>query len=812
MPRSTRIGNIACVSLLAVSFALGGCVSKKRGRPGQTQGGGSGNPDAAHTLLGQTDFNDGTSLPWTLSFTPPAKGFAAVENGAYCLHVENKGSAKWDAQVRHREMTIEKGRTYSLTFKIWSDKPTRASVKVGMIGPPYSEYWVKVLDIGPEPVTVTDSFMMNKETDPTAEFAFHYGGTVAKAAEPFVICIDDVILSDPQFTPQAKQRAAALPKVAVNQVGYFPYAAKLAAYATPGGTPVKWELLDGSGQVVASGDTFPFGQDPAAGENVHVIDFSSVTKAGKGYSLRVGSDTSYPFDIDTGLYSTLKYDALHYFYHNRSGIEIKLPYAGEQKWERPAGHLTSDKAVACAPDAPCDYKLDVTGGWYDAGDHGKYVVNGGISAWTLVNLYERTKYKGSSIGDFADGKLNIPENRNRVPDLLDEVRWQLEWMMKMQVPDGKPKAGMAHHKIHDSNWTALGIAPHEAEKKMQRFLRPPSTAATLNLAATSAMCGRVFKGVDDGLASRCLVAAEKAWNAAKANPAIFAVAADTNGGGPYDDADVSDDFYWAAAELWITTQKDEYRNYVVSSPHHGKFTMDAGGATSSMTWGQTAALGKMSMAIVPRGADTQTMNQMQLQISDAADAYLKMISETGYSVPFKGEPSGKYPWGSNSFVINNMIVLAVAGDLTNQRKYFDGVMNGMGYLLGRNPLAQSYVSGYGSNPLRHPHHRFWANQVDKRFPEAPPGCLSGGPNSGLQDPYVQAAGLKGCMPQKCFIDHIEAWSANEITINWNSPLAWVTAYLDEVGSKLKPAPAPKAAAPAGKAAGKKAVPQKKKRK
>ena len=137
-----------------------------------------------------------------------------------------------------------------------------------------------------------------------------------------------------------------------------------------------------------------------------------------------------------------------------------------------------------------------------------------------------------------------------------------------------------------------------------------------------------------------------------------------------------------------------------------------------------------------------------------------------------------------------------------KRKYFDGVIDAMGYLLGRNPLGQCYVSGYGQKPLQWPHHRFWSYQVDKRFPQAPPGCLSGGPNSGLQDPYVQASGLKGCVPQKCFVDNIEAWSANEITINWNAPLAWVAAFIDERGRKL--ANSPKAAAPVAATAGKSA--------
>jgi endoglucanase len=131
--------------------------------------------------------------------------------------------------------------------------------------------------------------------------------------------------------------------------------------------------------------------------------------------------------------------------------------------------------------------------------------------------------------------------------------------------------------------------------------------------------------------------------------------------------------------------------------------------------------------------------------------------------------------------------MALAFDFSKDPKYLEGVNEGMNYLLGRNPLDQSYVTGYGERPLEHPHHRFWAHQANASFPSPPAGAISGGPNSGLQDPYVQAAGLAGCAPEKCFIDNIEAWSANEIAINWNSPLAWTAAFLDEKANAPAPA-------------------------
>ena len=217
-----------------------------------------------------------------------------------------------------------------------------------------------------------------------------------------------------------------------------------------------------------------------------------------------------------------------------------------------------------------------------------------------------------------------------------------------------------------------------------------------------------------------------------------------------------------------------------------------------MTWQNVAALGTISVAVVPNALGQAAVSQARAEIVNTAEEYLKLILAQGYRLPFRPGRDGKYPWGSNSFVLNNLVILGLAYDFSRQPKYVDGALDGMSYILGVNAMGQSYVTSYGTRYLEYPHHRFWSWQVDKRLPKAPPGCVSGGPNSGLEDPYVQAAGLKACKPQKCFIDHIEAWSVNEITINWNAPFAWVTAFLDE---KSREAAAAKAAGkgPAGKA-------------
>ena len=713
-----------------------------------------------------------------------------VESGALCINIEKKGSNPWDAQVRHREMAIQKGHTYNVSLKAWADKPTRVRPKVGMAGPPYAEYWAGTLDLTTTPQTFQGTFTMSGEDDPTAELALHMGGNLA-SAEPVKVCIDDVYLTDPQFTPSAEATEPPLPNVRVNQVGYYPGLAKHAVAVNAATAPLKWQLLAADGKEVLSGETKPLGLDPDSGDHLHHIDFSAANAPGDGYVLKVGDEQSYPFKIAEDIYTQAKYDALSYFYHNRSGIEIKAEYVGDPKWARPAGHV-SDKEVPCAPEAGCDYKLDVSGGWYDAGDHGKYVVNGGISLWTLLNLYERLKHLGSSLSDFADGKLKIPENGNQKNDLLDEARWEMEWMLKMQVPAGQKMAGMVHHKMHDKEWTGLGMKP-PTQADMLRLLRPVSTAATLNLAATAAQAARIYRAQDPAFAAKCLKAAETAYAAAQKNPAIFAKQEDTIGGGPYNDDKVADEFFWAAAELYITTKNGKYKADMSKSPFYQTISTNEGDSPTSMTWALTDALGTISLAVVPNALPKAEQEAQRKQVISVADKYLGLIEKQGYNTPFAAA-GGRYPWGSNSFVLNNAMILGLAFDFTKDQKYLQGVVEAMNYIFGVNAMAQSYVTGYGENALEWPHHRFWSFQVSQQFPKAPPGAVSGGPNSSLQDPYAKAAGLKGCKPQKCFIDHIEAWSVNEITINWNAPFAWVLSFLDEQGPKGKAAAA--AAAPA----------------
>jgi endoglucanase len=737
-------------------------------------------------LLKRSTFKDPRSVPWLAFFNPPASGDGGTKQGAYCMRIDKLGKNLWDVQFRHREMTIVKDHRYAVRFTAWSSSPIGIRAKVGMSGAPYSDYWSGDFDLTSKHTEFSDAFTCFEPDDPSAEFAFHLNDENAKL--PVEICFDELHLTDPDFNPNTARSALKIPAIHVNQLGYFPSEKKRATLVFTGEDakqratkPVPFELVDSAGTVLYRGMTEPFGRDATSDVYVQRLEFSSFTDAKKDLKLRIVAQagsaeplTSDRFSIDAQLLNPLSRDALRYIYYTRSGIALKQPYVQNSVWERTEGHPT-DTQVPCAPDAHCSYSLDVSGGWYDAGDYGKYVVNGGFSVWLLMNLWEVSQQNGWAVAGSNGQDLNIPESGNGIPDLLDEAKWELEWMLKMQVPEGFPQAGLVHHKMHDEDWSALGTMPQLSEKT-KRYLRPVSTAATLNLAAVAAQASRVFAKLDPEFSERCRVAARRAWDAAQEHPSLLVTLADNHGGGAYEDASISDERFWAATELYLSTRDARYWSILSQSRHYlAPPAQDAAtGVLQAMDWRTTDTLGTLSLALDSKAAPIEARERSMKAIIAIAERFLALSNADGFGQPYAGT---HYPWGSNSFILNNGIILAYAHAFTKDRRFLDGAVATMDYILGRNALGKSHVSGYGTRPLTNPHHRLWARAIGPKFPPPPPGVVCGGPNSDLQDPYSKAANL-GCVGQTCYVDHIDAYSANEVAINWNAELAWLTAYLN----------------------------------
>jgi endoglucanase len=581
---------------------------------------------------------------------------------------------------------------------------------------------------------------------------------------------------------------AEVPAVHARQIAFGSQDVKHVIVTTSSTAPLHWTLTDSAGRDLLDGSAKPFGPDVASGETVQQIDLSALTQAGR-YTLTVAGAEPRVVTIAAAPLAPLKYAALNYFYQTRAGIAIEARYAGGKQWARPAGHAHEVATCFSGKDEQgnvwpgCDYSLDVTGGWYDAGDQGKYVVNGGIALWTLQNLYEQQRQWGDAA--FADGKAALPESGNGIDDLLDEARFEMRFLMAMQVPDGKramvpvgpqPRgsalrlteidaSGTAHHKVSDRNWTRLPTAP--ADDREERLLYPPSTAATLNLAATAAQCARIWRTIDPPFAQQCLHAAERAFAAALRNPAVYAPSTFTGSGG-YGDTQLADEFYWATAELYVTTGRPAFADALRK--------MDAFRAPlSEPSWANVAALGTISLATQPNGLTPTEIAAARARIVAAADGFLAEETKSGYRIP---HASAAFSWGSNSGLLNRAMILGLAERITGDRKYRDGTVEVVDYLLGRNPLDQSFVTGFGTRPLLNPHHRFWAKALDARYPGPPPGVLSGGPNSTAMTDEVARAMKGHCIGMRCWRDANAAFTMNEVAINWNAPLVWVTAYLD----------------------------------
>jgi endoglucanase len=722
-------------------------------------------------LLVNGDFAAGQAPWWATSNLPARTGDAG-----FCVDVPAGTTAPWDAIIGQSDIPLSEGETYELAFDASSTLPVviRALVQNPTT---YATFSDRNPSLSPTPAHYSYTFTAGSSLD-AAELALQLGG----ASAAWTLCMDNVSLlagaAPYVYTPDTG------PRVRVNQLGYLPYGPKVATLVSDATDGLEWQLVSDTGQVVRSGQTAPQGLDLTSGVATHEIRFDGVHRPDKGYRLVVDGEASHPFDISPTLYASLRRDALLPFYTQRSGIAIDAELAGAG-YARAAGHVgvapnQGDTDVPCQPAEAslavygeawtCDYTLDASGGWYDAGDHGKYVVNAGISVAQLLSIYERAEHtRGASRWSHRDGTLNIPERDNGVPDVLDEARWELEWMLRMQVPAGQALAGMVHHKLHDDQWTGLPLLPELDPRPRQ--LHRPSTAATLNLAAVAAQGARLYRRYDPAFAARLLEAARRAWDAAVQNPTLYAPGADGTGGGSYSDADVSDERYWAAAELYITTGQRTYERALLESPVHEVQPFDVDG----FAWNAMAPIARMDLARLARHLPGRAA--LRRSVLQGADAILERARAQAWGQPYAPD-TGEWVWGSNASVLNNLMVLATAYDLSGKTAYRDAVIEGFDFIVGRNALNISFVTGYGAVYSQNQHSRIYGAQLNAELPHPPPGTLAGGPNTALSDP-VARENLSGCIGQFCYIDDIGSYSTNELAINWNAALAWVAAFMAE---------------------------------
>ena len=543
--------------------------------------------------------------------------------------------------------------------------------------------------------------------------------------------------------------AAPTTAIKVDQVGYLPYARKL-AFVVADQTASEFVLRKASDSSVVFRDRLSAPVDDAdSGDRIQTADFSAFTSEGRFYIEVPGVGNSWTFSIGRSVYRRAFYLTMRSYYGQRCGIAVDLG-AEFPGFKHAACHLSGAYHSSAGKSGP----RVSTKGWHDAGDYGRYIVNSGISTGELLWTWEMFKSHIKNI------RLDIPESGNSIPDFLDEIRWNLDWMLTMQDDDG-------------------GVWPKQTSERFADFVMPEndslvshvigtgnkpykSSGATADFAAVMAIAARVYKPFDAAYAKRCLAAAKKAWTWLEKNPNVTFRNPDGVLTGEYGDRDPRDEILWAAAELWRTTQQKSYERYFLAHYQQQLPSITAGPSS----WSRVGPLALWAYAMY-RSGDEKASGEIRRLFIKTADEIVARTERNGYRNSLMTKD---YVWGSNGVVANYGVQLLIANKLLDDKSYVVAARENLHYLLGRNTFSLSWVTQLGENPFRHPHHR--PSQSDNNS-EPWPGLLSGGPNRSRQDPAMKK--LPDLPPAKMYMDDWESYAANEIAINWNAPLVFLLA-------------------------------------
>ncbi len=522
------------------------------------------------------------------------------------------------------------------------------------------------------------------------------------------------------------------PGVRVNTIGYLPQHVKRASVAGAAATASKFAVLARpSGKIAFTAALEAPKPHADSGEELRTADFSKFREPGE-YVLRVeGLPDSAPFRIAPDVYNASLRLLMLGFYGQRCGVAVSLEHEGI-RYEHGACHL-KDGYLDYYDPARAGEVRDGTGGWHDAGDYGKYMVNGAFATGIMLLAWEHNADKLAALD------LPIPEKDGPLPDYLAEVKFNLDWLLKLQFEDGR-----VSHKLTRTRFEAMTLPTEDQEK---RFFTPWGTAATANLAAVAAQAARVFAPYDAQYADRCRKAAESAmkaigrpWEEVRPDLSAFRT-------GTYMRSAQSDRL-WALAETWETTGDARAREALEQELGGDNFAVDV-----DWDWGEGKNLGIYTYLLSKRDRNPKIVAKLRADLLFAADRIVVNHSRHGY-----GRGLSAYYWGCNGGVARTFLSLTMAHRLTNEPRYLDVALDQLAYLYGRNPYSRSFVTGEGHNPPKAPHHR---PSVGDGI-EAPwPGHLVGG----------------GHPTELDWHDVWEDARTNENAINWDASLVYALAGL-----------------------------------
>lgn len=547
----------------------------------------------------------------------------------------------------------------------------------------------------------------------------------------------------------------------VNQAGYFPDSRKTAVMNFP---CEDFRIVDSGGACRYEGKAVCFGYDENSGDTVYQGDFSDFTEAGE-YRIISGNKTSAVFRIAENVYDKVFFEITKAYYYLRCGCGLDEKYAGVYR------HGKCHTSVAAVYDDKSG-NIDVSGGWHDAGDYGRYVTAGACAAAHLLYAYKMFPTV------FEKHKMNIPESN--MPDLLAECRYELEWLMKMQRADGG-----VYHKVTTKRHAPF-VMPEEDTASLYVF--PVSSSATADCGAVCALASGIYERYDKRFSERLMRTAEKSfqWLEDNTEHIGFQNPDDCNTG-EYGEEDDFSNRFWLYAELYALTGGEIYHAKM-------KRSLEKEFSLTAMGYAEMGGIGALAYLLCGFEKDAGLAESFQNNFCREAERLKKIADKCGYCCAMEEQD---FEWGSNMTLLAHGMVFAVCDYLENTNSYKDdsaGQIDHAGvaikdeggkrykdyaaaqvhYLLGVNPTGYSYVTGNGEFCCNYPHLRpAHADGIE----ECIPGMVSGGPNRIPCDRDAEILIPKGTPPMKCYADHVGCYSLNEITIYWNSPAVFLLGYL-----------------------------------
>lgn len=692
-------------------------------------------------LIENGDFSK-DSPAWAIYTNSGAAEFAATAEGGQ-LSISNTGSLEYAVQLYYDGFELHERGQYEFVFTAWATQDKLCEARIQRNGGDYKAYCIDTVTITTEPQTFTIPFTMDEVKD-TQRLAFNCGTNVGESKDDFENLI--IWFADVQVNVIDESGAIVLVEEPVtyalfNQLGYTPDAEKL-VYFHGSNDVSSYDIYDENGNVVFSGKTTNKKYSSAADEGVRIGDFSDLTTPGTYYIKTANNGKSYTFTISEDVYDDAFSLVVKMLYLQRCGCELTDEYAGD------FAHDTCHTEQALIYGTTDQY-LEVSGGWHDAGDYGRYIVPAAKTVADLLYAYEENP-------DAFTDDMGIPESGNGIADILDEARWELEWMLKMQRADGG-----VYHKVTTEVFCENVSPVNDTE---QLYVFDVSTTATGDFAAAMALASEVYKEIDPDFSAVCLEKAELAWDFLDANTIIpFNNPNSVVNTGEYPDATDTDERFWASAVLYRVTGEEKYHDAFKSIANSGTLYHGRG-------WADVGSYAELEyITLDSEMVDADTYSTIYSDYIKYADSLMAVAKKDSLGISLSS-----YPWGSNMNVADNGALLYTAYKLTGDETYLSSAFNHMHYIYGANPMGRSYVTGTGTRSPENPHHRM---SVVVEAPMA--GMLIGGPNEDREDPTAKVYIADGTAPMKCYIDNYDAYSCNEVTIYWNSPLIYLMAVLDK---------------------------------